>query len=94
MIEEYLASEELRLAIMIIDARHRPSELDIVMNDYLDRFKIACQVVATKIDKVPPGRRHEATAKASETLGGKSVIPYSSATGIGKKELWQLIREV
>ncbi len=94
MIEEYLNSGNLRLAIMIIDARHEPSELDIVMKEYLDGLPVANQVVATKIDKVPPSRRLKALARASESLGGKRVIPYSSATGIGKQELWQLIREV
>ncbi len=89
-----MASENLRLAIMIVDARHEPSELDIVMNEYLDGLPIVSRVVATKIDKVPPSRRLQAMAKTSESLGGKSVIPYSSATGIGKQELWQLIREV
>lgn len=95
MIEEFLGDGPLlKLTILIVDARREPTELDIVMRDYLLASKIAYQTVATKIDKVSPSRRKKSLDTIEAALGGRRVIPYSAATGIGKKELWRIIREV
>lgn len=95
MIEEFLQSDELlRLGVVVIDARHEPSELDVVMVEYLRRFGVRLQVVATKVDKLSSNRRRQALELARRKLSETSIIPYSSATGEGKRQLWRIIREV
>lgn len=95
MIEEFLQTEEwLKLGVVIIDSRHEPSQLDVVMVDYLRQCRIPIQVVATKIDKLSSHRRRQALELARRQLNEPSIIPYSSATGDGKKQLWRIIREV
>ncbi len=95
MIEAFLTGEDrLKVVILILDARHAPTELDSVMDDFLETTGVARQLVATKFDKISSSRRTTTISRISNALGGRDVIPYSSATGIGKKELWQLIREV
>ncbi len=95
MIEEFLKVEErLKLGIVIIDARHQPSPLDLQMVDYLKRFRVATQVVATKVDKLSTNQRRKALGSAGQRLGETNIIPYSSVTGEGKKDLWRIIREV
>ena len=95
MIEEFLKDRELlRLTILIVDARHKPTKLDLVMRDFLVHSEVPFQVVATKSDKLSANRRQQSVATAQQTLETENIIPYSSATGIGKRQLWQIIREV
>jgi GTP-binding protein len=95
MIEEFLSSNPwLRLTILIVDARHEPTELDLIMRDFLLHYEVPFQVVATKSDKLSANRRQRSVAKAQQTLEVERILPYSSATGIGKRQLWQIIREV
>ena len=95
MIEEFLKDRELlRLTILIVDARHKPTKLDLVMRDCLVHYEVPFQVVATKSDKLSANRRQQSVATAQQTLETENIIPYSSATGIGKRQLWQIIREV
>ncbi len=95
MVEQLLSSgDRLQLAILIVDSRHPASELDQVMKAYIDHYQVPCQVVATKVDKLPWGKRRVAIERLQLGLQVDQIIPYSSATGIGKKKLWRIIREV
>jgi GTP-binding protein len=95
MIEEFLECDEhLRLAILIVDVRHAPTSLDLVMRDYLLIHEIPFQVIATKCDKLSHNKRQKAFKITQQTMGVEDVILYSSVTGFGKKELWHIIREV
>ena len=95
MVEQLLREDKaLKLAILIVDARRPATELDLTMRDYLKQFDIPFQVVATKVDKLSFYRRQQSLSNACQAMGAGPVIPYSSATGIGKKELWQIIRKV
>jgi len=53
MIEEYLLNREnLKLVILLVDFRHKPSEDDYLMYNFLKSYNIPCLVVGTKGDKV------------------------------------------
>ena len=53
MVEEFLREDEnLKLTVMIVDARHEPTKLDRVMKQWLEQFSIPFRVVATKVDKL------------------------------------------
>ncbi|MEE8348347.1 MAG: ribosome biogenesis GTP-binding protein YihA/YsxC [Acidobacteriota bacterium] len=94
MIEEFLREEEnLKLTVMIIDARREPTELDLMMQHWLDEFDVPFQIVATKADKLSANRLQE-SLKRIERGFGSSVVPYSAATGIGKKELWRVLERI
>lgn len=95
MIEEFLSTDDrLKLTVLIVDSRHEPTKLDRIMKEYLVHYGVPFQVVATKCDKVSANQRHKSRSDIQKMLGVESVVSYSSATGIGKKELWQIIREV
>ncbi len=95
MIEEFLENHsDLKLAILIVDARHRPSELDRQMKTYLENCGIDYRIVATKSDKLSANQRRRSIDRAREFLGVNTIVPFSAATGRGKKELWHIIREV
>ena len=57
MIEQYLTTREaLRCVIQLVDIRHKPTQDDVLMYNYLKHFEIPTIVIATKEDKIPKGK--------------------------------------
>ena len=53
MIVEYFTnSENLGFVLHLIDSRHKPSQDDIEMNEFLNYYEIPFVIVMTKIDKI------------------------------------------
>lgn len=91
--EEYFAErEQLKATALIIDVRHKPSEDDQVMYDYLKHFDVPVMVIATKLDKIKKGQRHKQLKMIQEVLEMEeedTLIPFSSETGEGKDKAWK-----
>ena len=63
IIEEYLESREnLEMVFMLVDFRHKPTEDDVLMYNYLKYYNIPVTIIATKVDKVKKGA-HEKNKK-------------------------------
>jgi len=97
LIESYLAERpQLCGVIALIDSRHGPLESDLELLAWLAHVRQRVVVVATKADKLSnkqrAERQHEIIA-ALRHLPTFDLIFYSSITALGKKELWQQIRE-
>ncbi len=94
MIEEFLQEEEdLKLTVMIIDARREPTKLDLMMKQWLEEFDVPYQIVATKSDKLSSNRL-QGSLRTIEKSFKSRVVPYSAATGVGKKELWRVLERI
>ena len=97
MIETYLATrEQLRAVVSLVDLRHKPSEEDIQMYQYLKYYDIPVIVVATKADKIPRGKwnKHESIVKkALDFDNNDDFILFSSETKMGKEEAWAAIEQ-
>lgn len=94
MIEEFLREEEeLKLTVMIVDARREATELDLMMKQWLDEFEIPCQIVATKSDKLSSNQLQGALSRIEKGFNCH-VVPYSAATGVGKNELWRVLERI
>ena len=53
MMETYFAEREnLKLTILVVDMRHKPTADDVLMYDYLKQLGLPCMVIATKLDKL------------------------------------------
>lgn len=92
MIEGYLNHRQpLVLGILIVDARHAPSQLDMQMFDWLSAKQLASCVVATKADKLSNNQLATRLADFRKTFG-PHVIPYSAITRKGSDEVWRMIR--
>lgn len=94
IVETYLRSRrELRLVILLLDARHTPTELDLQLLDWLGQHRLPSLVVATKIDKVSRSKRQVHIQRILNHLGefGGRIIPFSASTGEGKATLWEEI---
>lgn len=94
MAEEYLAERrELRLSIQLIDSRHKPTPLDLQLNEWLKFYAKNHIVVATKADKLSNNQLNKILRQTEAALSESKVIAYSSVTGKGKDALWREIEE-
>ena len=96
-IEEYLKErEELRLVIQLMDIRHEPTALDMQMHSWLQSSGIPYLLVATKADKIARGKwtKHLTDIRKKLALSSDfKVIPFSSANGEGKTDVWKVIMD-
>lgn len=91
-IEEYLTNNpNLRLAFLLVDARHKPTEDDCLMYDYLKYLQIPTVVIGTKSDKIGKTKLASHKKIIKETL---KIIPEdkliltSSETKLGFDEVF------
>lgn len=89
IIEEYLESrEELQMVFMLVDFRHRPTDDDVLMYNYLKHYNIPVTIIATKVDKVKKSLFDKNKKIILSTLGinEEDMIMFSTITKIGKNE--------
>ncbi len=91
MIEEYLEKrEELKRVFMLIDFRHKPTEDDLLMYNFLKYYNLPVTVVATKADKVTGSKKEKNLKTILETLDlvvGDDLVVFSSVTKLGVKDV-------
>jgi GTP-binding protein len=92
MAGDYLAErEELMLSIQLVDSRHKPSQLDLQLHEWLVFNQKKHIVVATKADKLSSNELRKQMAVIEEEMSGSTVVPYSSRTGKGRDAVWSEI---
>ena len=95
MIEEYLQTREnLKSVFMIIDARMKPTDNDVIMYNYLKHFKIPVIIVANKYDKLKTKDQDKVIKSINKTLkivAPDPIICFSSITKKGREEIYALI---
>jgi len=97
MIEGYLErSENLRHVFQLVDIRHKPTQEDQMMINYLRHYDIPFTVVATKADKLSKAQRGRSIPVICRTLVVQpwEIISYSSEDGTGKDKLLELIDSI
>lgn len=87
MIENYLNySKNLISCFLIIDSRHKPSEDDILMYNFLKHLEKQIVIIATKIDKISKNELQKNLALIKKTLNLETndlVFCVSSEKRIG-----------
>jgi GTP-binding protein len=98
LIERYLTDRiTLRGLVVVTDARRGFEEDDLELIEFArtarraDLQPLVVIPVATKIDRLPKSSAHAAVRKLDRATGG-AVLPFSSVTGEGRRELWLAIR--
>ena len=98
MIVEYFTnSENLGFVLHLIDSRHKPSQDDIEMNEFLNYYEIPFVIVMTKIDKISKNELAKNTGIIKRELdltNNMAIIPFSSVTKIGKDQVLSEIAKV
>ena len=98
MMEDYLTNRDnLKQVFMLIDFRHKPSEDDIMMYDFLKYYKLPVTIVATKSDKVGI-TKHQVQRNIilyDLELGvGDDFVVFSNVTKSGKSEIYEKIERI
>ena len=97
MIEEYITTREnLKMVFMLIDFRHKPSENDILMYDYLKYYNLPVTIIATKYDKVKSSLRDKQEKLIQNTLNIKdndNLVLFSSITKKGREEVYKILND-
>ncbi|TNE92563.1 MAG: YihA family ribosome biogenesis GTP-binding protein [Deltaproteobacteria bacterium] len=96
MIEGYLGErEELRLVILLVDARREPQEMDGMLLFGMREAGIPYLVVATKVDKLKKNEVQRSLSRLTRefALRPGEIIGFSSMDGTGMAELWERIEQ-
>ena len=95
MMEDYLTNRKnLKQVFMLVDFRHKLSNDDIMMYNFLKYYKLPVTIVATKVDKIPITKQQQQRNVILEDLDlviGDEFIMFSNVTKIGKDEIHQKI---
>jgi ribosome biogenesis GTP-binding protein ysxC len=95
MIEEYLKERKnLKHVFLLIDYRHKPTEDDLLMYEFLKYYNLDITIVATKYDKVGKNGRIKQDKLIKDTLKLSSddeVITFSTVTKKGRSEVLSII---
>lgn len=98
MMEEYFGQRQQKKGLLIIvDARHKPTEDDLTMIEYARYHNIPLTVVATKMDKLKRSEVKKNLERIRLTLELKedeALIPFSSEKRQGVDALWQMIEKM
>lgn len=95
MIEEYLEKrDELKHVFMLIDFRHKPSEDDLLMYNFLKFHELPVTIVATKADKIGTTNHFKQRKMILDELDlvlGDEFVTFSNLTKVGKNEIIEKI---
>ena len=94
LMEDYFAAGRIDLGVMIVDARHAPTNNDITMAKWFMDSGCPFVVVANKLDKVKKSEIEPnltAIRRDLELSDETPVIPFSAEKGTGRDELVRYI---
>lgn len=91
MIEDYLISRpQLQKVALLVDVRHKPTQDDISMYQWIKHFGYEAVIVATKKDKLNRSELVKSNKLIRETLNlspDEEIINFSSLKKIGVEDL-------
>ena len=94
LMEGYFASGLIRLGVMIVDARHKPTADDETMARWFRDTGCPLVVVANKLDKLKKSQVEPNLALIRQTLALPEevpVVPFSAEKGVGRGELAEML---
>jgi len=98
MMEEYLNTRTTLEGILhLIDMRHKPTELDVMMYDWIKQMGFLGIVIATKADKISRGKWKNHLRDIENTLRmdeNDIIIPFSAVKREGKEDVWDIINQL
>lgn len=98
MVEKYLRqSKMLKYVFLLIDSRHKPSDNDIMMYEWIVSQGVTPIIVATKTDKLKRSQikgQMELIMKTLNLTSKEQLLPFSSETKVGVNELWEIIEGI
>ena len=99
LMEGYFGSQRnIKMVFQLVDMRHKATEFDISMLDYLKAMGYSYTVVLTKSDKLNKTETEERLRLIKEELGefadNVQLIPFSAQNGQGVEALREIIQSL
>lgn len=98
MIEDYLRGRKNLVDVMLlVDLRHKPTDEDVQMYNWIKEFGFNGIVVGTKADKLTKNQLFKNTLLIRDTLGMTAeavLLPVSSEAKTGKYDVWEVFHEL
>lgn len=95
MMEDYLISRpQLRKVALLVDCRHKPTEDDILMYQWIKHYGYEVVIVSTKKDKLNRAELVKSNKLIRETFAlddSEDIINFSSLKKLGVEELLELM---
>ena len=95
MIEDYIVNRKnLKQVFLLIDFRHKPTNDDILMYNYLKYYKIPVTIVATKADKIGitlHQKQRNLILSELDLVVGDDFIMFSNVNKMGKEDILKKI---
>ena len=94
LMENYFAASRIDLGILIVDARHAPTQNDITMANWFIDSGCPFVVVANKLDKLKKSELLPNMQRIRDDLDLPEeckVIPFSAENGAGRDDLVKII---
>ena len=93
----FRTGRNVKLCLQLIDMRHKATEFDISMLEFLSHFEIPYAVVLTKCDKLNKTEFAGRLSSLREELGdlgnGVTIIPFSALKGIGAEDVRKAVEK-
>lgn len=90
-IETYLIDRhQLRKIVLLLDCRHKPTQDDMIMYDFIKRFGYKCLIIATKSDKLTKNELAKNLKMIREEIGlekDDEMLTFSSLNKQGKEKI-------
>lgn len=98
IIEDYLKERDnLKMVFMLVDFRHKPTDDDVLMYNYLKYYNIPVTIIATKSDKVSKNNYDKNKKIIKDTLkmiDNDSLILFSAVNNDGRSDVHNKILEI
>ena len=95
MIEEYIKTRQnLRHVFLLVDYRHKPTDDDILMYEFLKYYNLNITIIATKYDKITSNNRIKQDKLIKDALklnDGEDFIRFSTITRKGRDDVLSTI---
>ena len=95
MIEEYLKNRtNLKHVFLLIDYRHKPTEDDVLMYEFLKYYNLDITIVATKYDKISKNNRLKQDKLIKDNLkisDDDNFVTFSTVTKKGRAEILEIL---
>lgn len=91
MIEEYIMNRpNLKHVFLLVDYRHKPTDNDLIMYDFLKYYNLPVTIVCTKYDKIKKSKKEKQNKLIENTIDlalGDEIIYFSKITKVGRDKI-------
>lgn len=96
MIEEYIMNRpNLKHVFLLVDYRHKPTDNDLIMYDFLKYYNLPVTVVCTKYDKIKKSQKEKQNKLIENTIDlalGDEIIYFSKITKVGRDKIIKVMK--